>query len=71
MMAPAFEEAARHLEPDVRLAKLNTEEAQEVATQYGIRSIPTLVLFKAGREAARISGAMNPTQLVAWTRRNM
>jgi thioredoxin 2 len=71
MMAPAFEEAARRLEPDVRLVKVNTEEAQAVAMQYGIRSIPTLVLFKWGREAARVSGAMDPGRLVSWTRGNL
>jgi thioredoxin 2 len=71
MMAPAFEEAARHLEPAVRLLKINTEEAQGLAMQFGIRSIPTLVLFRAGREQARTSGAMDSRSLVAWTRKNL
>jgi len=70
-MAPAFEEAARHLEPAVRLVKVNTEEAQGLAMQLGIRSIPTLVLFRGGREHARTSGAMDPRSLVAWTRKNL
>ncbi len=68
MMAPAFEQAAQDLEPRVRLVKVNTEQAQQVATQYGIRSIPTLMLFKNGREAARVSGAMNHAQLLGWVR---
>jgi thioredoxin 2 len=71
MMAPAFEEAARQLEPTVRLVKVSTEEAQGLARQLAIRSIPTLVLFQGGRERARTSGAMDARSLVAWTRRNL
>ena len=48
-MAPAYEEAAQQLEPTMRVAKLNTEEAQELASRYNIRSIPTLALFRNGR----------------------
>ena len=44
------------LEPGVRLAKLNTEEEQQIGAQFDIRSIPTLVLFKNGKEIARQSG---------------
>jgi thioredoxin 2 len=66
MMAPAFEEAAGTLEPDVRLAKLNTENEQAVAAQFGIRSIPTLILFSDGREIARHSGAMMAGDIVRW-----
>ncbi len=66
MMAPAFEEAARRLEPRVRLVKLNTEQAQNLSMQLGIRSIPTLVLFKGGKEVDRVSGAMDPSRLVNW-----
>jgi thioredoxin 2 len=69
MMAPAFEEAARRLEPAVRLAKVNTDEDQALAQRYGIRSIPTLILFRDGGELARISGAMDAGRLVAWTHR--
>lgn len=64
MMAPAFAESAAVLEPNMRLAKINTEEQQGIAARYGIRSIPTLILFKNGREIARQSGAMNKTDLV-------
>src|SRR3989338_5262893 len=53
MMAPAYEQAAGQLEPHVRLAKVNTEEAQGLAARFNIRSIPTLALFVGGREVAR------------------
>jgi thioredoxin 2 len=66
MMAPAFAKAASQLEPRYRLAKLNTEEAQGIAARFGIRSIPTLVIFRNGREVARQSGAMDQGSLVRW-----
>lgn len=66
MMAPAFEEAAQRMEPGARFAKLNTDEAQEIAGRYGIRSIPTLIVFKGGREIARQPGAMGAEALVRW-----
>jgi thioredoxin 2 len=71
MMAPAFEQAAAQLEPRVRLAKVNTQEEQALAARYGIRSIPTLILFKGGREAARSAGAMDLQSLLAWTRQQL
>ena len=54
------------MEPAVRFAKLNTDEAQDVAARFGIRSIPTLIVFKDGREIARQSGAMGADQLRHW-----
>jgi thioredoxin 2 len=66
MMAPAFEQAAQQLEPAVRLAKLNTDDYSDAAAPYNIRGIPTLILFKKGREVDRSSGAMNLSQLSAW-----
>ena len=66
-MAPAFAEAAGKLEPKVRLAKLNTEDHQSVAGQFGIRSIPTMILFKGGRELARHSGAIMAGDIIRWT----
>lgn len=66
MMAPAYEDAAPRLEPKVRLLKLDTEKAQELATRYSIRSIPTLALFQNGREVARQAGAMDAGRIVAW-----
>ena len=71
MMAPAFEKAATALEPDVRLAKLNTEEEQQIGAQFDIRSIPTLVLFKDGKEIARQSGAMMGGQIEQWVKQQL
>jgi thioredoxin 2 len=68
MMAPAFVQAAGKLEPGMRLAKLNTEEAQELGARYNIRSIPTLALFKNGREVARQAGAMDVGGIVSWAK---
>jgi thioredoxin 2 len=66
MMAPAFARAAAVLEPKVRMAKLNTEEAQVVAARFNIRSIPTLVLFRDGQEKARQAGAMQEDGIIQW-----
>ena len=66
MMAPAFVQAAAMLEPHVRLAKVNTDAEQALGARYNIRSIPTLALFKGGREVARQSGAMNTQDIVRW-----
>jgi len=65
-MAPAFERAAAALKTRVRFAKLDTEQAQAVAARYGIRSIPTLILFRGGRETARISGALDARAIQSW-----
>lgn len=67
-MAPAFEEAARSLEPRLRLAKVNTEDEQGLAARFGIRSIPTLALFRGGREVARQAGAMSASAIIQWVR---
>ncbi len=71
MMAPAFAEAASHLEPHMRLAKVNTEEDQQASMIYGIRSIPTMILFHGGQEVARVSGAMNAQQIESWVRQHL
>ena len=68
MMAPAYEQAAVQLEPHMRLAKVNTEEEQTLAARFGIRSIPTLILFREGREVARQAGAMGMADIVRWAR---
>lgn len=68
MMAPQFERAAGELEPAVRLAKLDTEAAQDIAARYGIRSIPTMIVFRNGREVARQAGAMDTSAIVRWVR---
>lgn len=66
MMAPAFTQAAAQLEPRVRLAKINTEAEPSFGAEYNIRSIPTLAIFKRGREVARQSGAMSAADIVRW-----
>jgi thioredoxin 2 len=68
MMAPEYAAAARELEPHVRVAKLNTEAGPDLAGQFDIRSIPTLALFKAGREVSRQSGAMGKADILRWVR---
>ena len=68
MMAPQFAQAAQLLEPQVRLAKVNTEAEQSLGAQYAIRSIPTLALFRGGREIARQPGAMGAQDIVNWVR---
>ena len=71
MMAPAFAHAASQLAPRVLLAKLNTDEAQETAARYGIRSIPTMILFHQGREVARHSGAVGTAEIVRWVQSHL
>jgi thioredoxin 2 len=68
MMAPAYEQAAKELEPRVRLAKVNTEEEQSLAARFGIASIPTLILFNGGREVARQPGALGEQDIVRWVK---
>ena len=65
MMAPAFAKAASLLEPRVRLGKLNTEDEPGIAARFGIRSIPTLILFAAGQEVARQAGAFSSAEQIA------
>lgn len=65
-MAPNFHQAAIDLEPRVRLAKLDTEAEQQLAARFNIRSIPTLAIFKDGREVARQSGALDLGTLKRW-----
>ena len=67
-MAPAYREAARELEPQLRVAKVDTQSEPDLAERFGIRSIPTLVLFSGGREIARQSGALPRPAIVAWIR---
>lgn len=66
VMAHAYEDAAQSLAPRVRLLKLDTEKTQDLATRYSVRSIPTLALFKYGREVTRQAGAMDAGRIVAW-----
>lgn len=71
MMAPAFEAAAAEMEPRVRFAKLNTETAQATAARFNIRSIPTLALFRDGKEVARQPGAMGTQDIVRWVQSHL
>jgi len=71
MMAPQYAAAAAELEPGVRLAKVNTEAEPGLANEFGIRSIPTLALFKGGREVTRQAGAMSTSDIVRWVRSRM
>jgi thioredoxin 2 len=65
-MAPAFEQAAAQLEPQFRLAKVDTEAVPALGARFNIRSIPTLALFSGGREVARQAGAMGIADIVRW-----
>ncbi|MGE5158423.1 MAG: thioredoxin TrxC [Gemmatimonas sp.] len=67
-MAPMFERAASELEPEVRVLKLNADEAPGVSSQLRISGIPTLLLMRGGREISRQSGAMDARSIVAWTK---
>jgi thioredoxin 2 len=71
MMAPQFEQAAGMLHPRVRLAKVNSDENRELAGRLGIQSIPTMVLFRGGREVARVSGAMAAQNIAEWVRESL
>ena len=66
MMAPAFAEAASRVGPGVQLAKVDTEAETAIASRFGIRSIPTLIAFRNGREIARQAGALPLPQLMQW-----
>ena len=68
MMAPQFVQAAAQLEPGVRLLKVDTDAEPELGTRHGIRSIPTLALFRGGLEVARQAGATNSAGIVQWVR---
>lgn len=70
MMAPIFAQAAQQLEPTIRVAKVNTEAEQQLAAQFQIRSIPTLAIFKSGKEIARTAGAMDLQNLISWVKQN-
>lgn len=70
-MAPQFEAAAAQLEPQLRLAKVDTQAQPGLGGRFGIRSIPTLVLFAGGRERARQAGAMGAADIVRWARQHL
>ena len=68
MMIPIFEKASANLEPFMRLAKVNTETEQAIAGQFGIQAIPTIMIFKGGKEIASQPGAMDIDNLIKWIR---
>lgn len=70
MMAPIFAQAAQQLQPHYRVAKVDTEAQQQLAAKFQIRSIPTLALFKGGKEIARTAGAMDLHNLMNWVKQN-
>ena len=65
-MAPAYAQSAAMLEPRLHLAKVDTQAEPALGSRFGIRNIPTLALFKQGRELARQSGAMSAQAIVSW-----
>ena len=69
-MAPHFAAAAAELEPLVRFAKLDTEAAPDVAGRFGIRGIPCMIVFRAGREVARQAGALDTRAIIAFIKAN-
>jgi thioredoxin 2 len=66
MMAPEYEKACAMLEPHARFVKVDTEAHQEVGAKHNIRSIPTIAIFKGGKEISRISGARSASELTKW-----
>ncbi len=69
MMAPNFAQSASQLPLKAEFVKLNTQDNPSIANRYGIRSIPTMIIFKGGREVDRISGALSSEQIVEWLSR--
>lgn len=71
MMAPAYEQAAKQLEPHIRVAKVDTEAVPALGARFNIRSIPTLALYVGGREVARQPGAMGAADIVRWVKSHL
>lgn len=65
-MSPILDRFASERKTQLQVAKVNTDENQPLSVQFGIRSIPTLILFRGGREIARRSGASDLTSLSRW-----
>jgi thioredoxin 2 len=70
MMAPEFAKAARDLGAEVRFMKLNTEQYPDVSARAGIRGIPALILYRGGREIARLAGYRPASEIVAFARQH-
>jgi len=65
-MAPQFEQAARALKGEAILAKVDSDANPQASSRFGIRSIPTLILLRNGKEIKRQAGAVQAEQIVAW-----
>jgi thioredoxin 2 len=65
-MAPQFEQAASRLKGEAILAKVDSDASPQASSRFGIRSIPTLVLFRDGKEIKRQAGAVQAAQIVSW-----
>ena len=70
MMAPTLEEIAKDLEGKLRVGKLNVDENPETTSKYGIRAIPTLILFKAGKEVGQAIGVQPKEELISFINQN-
>jgi thioredoxin 2 len=70
MMAPAYASVAAEMEPEVRFLKVDTEAEQQLAAQYNIRSIPTVMLFRGGKLVAQRAGASDARSLRDWISQN-
>jgi len=70
-MAPAFEEVALAMSLQAQFLKVNTEQQQALGGQYGIQSIPTLIIFKNSKEIDRLSGALSASRLQSWVKQSL
>jgi thioredoxin 2 len=66
MMAPTYEEVAKKFPLKIRFVKLNTQDFGQIASRYNISGIPTMILFKNGKEVKRISGALDSSSMTNW-----
>ena len=71
MMAPVYKEAASELRHEMRFAKVNSDDYQQLSARQGIRGIPTLILYRRGKEIDRLSGATDKNNLISWLRRHI
>lgn len=68
--APTFKQVASQIEPNARFIKIETEAEQAISAKYNIRSIPTLAIFKNGKEIDRVSGALSATDFRNWVNKH-
>ena len=69
--APTFKQVAAQLEPKARFIKIETEAEQAISAKYSIRSIPTLAIFKNGKEIDRVSGALSAPDFTNWVKQHI